>query len=160
MLPLLLSEQKFTVKHFKWYHILSLIRAFKIFQVYQVLHYLQAVLFIKIWTIFMNIQHSLKSGGTKDHFRRVKAGADPGFQVRGGAHLNFLGYFVWKNHDFMPKNHIFSNFRGERSGCASWIHPWKVPGTVPYWKPVDTSISIFIHVQENKQNKTQVVLYH
>ena len=32
-----------------------------------VLHYLQAVLFIKIWTIFMNIlynsQHSLKSGG-------------------------------------------------------------------------------------------------
>ena len=28
--------------------------------------------FIKIWTIFINILYnSLKSGGTKDHFRRV-----------------------------------------------------------------------------------------
>ena len=50
------------------------IGAFNIFQVYQ--HYLQAVLFfIKVWIIFMNIlcnKHSLKSGGTKDHFRRVQ----------------------------------------------------------------------------------------
>ena len=52
------------------------------------------------------------------------AGADPGFQVRGGGgvHLKklrrskggkkFVGVFRVKNHDFMPKNHIFSNFRG------------------------------------------------
>jgi hypothetical protein len=50
-----------------------------------------------------------------------KAGADPGFQVR-GAHLkklhraeggaNIFGVFCVKNHDFMPKNLIFSNFRG------------------------------------------------
>ena len=50
-------------------------------------------------------------------------GADPGFQVRGGgAHLqklrraeggaNIFGVFRVKNHDFTPKNHIFSNFRG------------------------------------------------
>ena len=38
-----------------------------------VLHYLQVVLLIKIWTIFMNILYnSLKSGGTKDQFRWVK----------------------------------------------------------------------------------------
>jgi hypothetical protein len=48
------------------------------------------------------------------------AGADPGFQVR-GAHfkklhraeegMNIFGVFRVKNHDFTPKNHIFSNFR-------------------------------------------------
>jgi len=39
-------------------------------------------------------------------------GADPGFQVRGGGKLKkFVGVFRVKNHDFMPKNHIFSNFR-------------------------------------------------
>ena len=48
-------------------------------------------------------------------------GADPGFQVR-GAHLKKLrraeggakifGVFRVKNHDFTPKNHNFSNFRG------------------------------------------------
>ena len=53
--------------------------------------------------------------------RSRDAGADPGFQVRGG-HLNKLrraeggakmfGVFRVKNHDFTPKNHIFSNFRG------------------------------------------------
>ena len=47
------------------------------------------------------------------------AGADPGFKVR-GAHLkklrradggaNFFGVFRVKNHDFTPKDHIFSNF--------------------------------------------------
>ena len=45
------------------------------------------------------------------------SGADPGFQVRGGAHLkklrrekggvNIFGVFRVKNHDFTPKNHIF-----------------------------------------------------
>jgi hypothetical protein len=52
-------------------------------------------------------------------------GADPGFQVR-GAHLKqlrrakggakFFGVFRVKNHDFTPKNHIFSNFRGGGGG--------------------------------------------
>ena len=49
-------------------------------------------------------------------------GADPGFQVRGGAHLKKLrraeggskivGVFRVKNHDFTEKNLNFSNFRG------------------------------------------------
>ena len=63
------------------------------------------------------------------------SGADTGFQVR-GAYLKKLrraegsakivGVFRVKNHDFTPKNHIFSNFRGggARAGCASpWIRP-------------------------------------
>ena len=55
-------------------------------------------------------------------------GANPGFQVR-GAHLKKLrraeggakivGVFRVKNHDFTPKNLIFSNFRvGARIGCV------------------------------------------
>jgi hypothetical protein len=52
------------------------------------------------------------------------SGADPGFQVRGVAHLNKLrraeggakivGVFRVKNHDFAPKNLIFSNCGGRR----------------------------------------------
>ena len=58
----------------------------------------------------------------------IYAGADPGFQVR-GPHLKKLrraeegtknfGVFRVKNHDFTPKNHIFSNFRGG----ARRVHP-------------------------------------
>ena len=50
------------------------------------------------------------------------------FKLGGGAHLKKLrraeggakivGVFRVKNHDFTPKNHIFSNFRGARAGCA------------------------------------------
>ena len=58
----------------------------------------------------------------------LRPGADPGFQVR-GVHLkklhraeggaNIFGVFRVKNHDFTPKNHIFSNFKGTRAGCGS-----------------------------------------
>ena len=52
------------------------------------------------------------------------AGADPGFQVRGGALKIFWGVFRVKNHDFTSKNLIFSNFRGARARCAPlWIRP-------------------------------------
>ena len=61
---------------------------------------------------------------TKIHIHVIqKSGVDPGFQVR-GAHLKKIatsggmrenfGVFLVKNHDFTPKNHIFSNFRGKR----------------------------------------------
>ena len=30
-----------------------------------------------------------------------------------------FGVFRVKNHDFTQKNHIFSNFRGTRAGCAA-----------------------------------------
>jgi hypothetical protein len=50
------------------------------------------------------------------------SGADPGFQVRGGAlkkiapsGAKIFGVFRVKNHDFTPKNHIFSNFRGNHN---------------------------------------------
>jgi hypothetical protein len=52
------------------------------------------------------------------------SGADPGFQVRGGAHLKKLrraeggakivGVFRVKNHDITPKNLIFSDCGGRR----------------------------------------------
>jgi hypothetical protein len=58
-------------------------------------------------------------------------GADPGFQVRGGAHLEKLrqveggakivGVFRVKNHDFTPKNHIFSNCGGRRENCWGYF---------------------------------------
>ena len=54
-------------------------------------------------------------------------GADPGFKAS-GTHLKKLrraeggakivGAFRVNNHDFTPKNHIFSNFKGARAGCA------------------------------------------
>ena len=40
----------------------------------------------------------------------------------GRAHLKKLrGVFCVKNHDFTPKNHMFSNFRG--GGGGGWIRP-------------------------------------
>ena len=44
---------------------------------------------------------------------------------RGGAKI--FGVFRVKNHDFMQKNHIFSNFRG--GVCRvhpPWIRPWEL----------------------------------
>ena len=69
--------------------------------------------------------------------KNLYAGADPGFQVRGeGAHFKKLrraergaknfGVFRVKNHDFTPKNHIFSNFRGG----ARRVRP-PPPGSAP-----------------------------
>ena len=59
-------------------------------------------------------------------------GADPGFQVSGGraeGGAKMFGVFRWKNHDFTPKHHIFSNFRGGGGArCAPWIGP---PGSAP-----------------------------
>jgi hypothetical protein len=56
--------------------------------------------------------------------KRQFSGANPGFQVRGGAYLKklrraeggskILGVFRVKNHDFTPKNHIFPILGGTR----------------------------------------------
>ena len=58
---------------------------------------------------------------------KYDSGADPGFQVRGGAHLKKMhraeggainfGVFRVKNHDFTPKNLIFSNCGGRPENC-------------------------------------------
>jgi hypothetical protein len=58
------------------------------------------------------------------------------FELGGGAHLKKLrraeggakmfGVFRVKNHDFTPKKHIFSNFRGGGGGRRvrpPWIRP-------------------------------------
>ena len=59
------------------------------------------------------------------------------FKLGGGAHLKKLrraeggakmcGVFRVKNHDFMPKNHIFSNFRGGAPGAPP------PPGSAPVY---------------------------
>ena len=49
------------------------------------------------------------------HFKKLRR-ADGGTKM--------FGVFRVKNQHFMQKNHIFSNFRGERDGCAPWIRPW------------------------------------
>jgi hypothetical protein len=54
-----------------------------------------------------------KLGGA--HFKKLR-------RAEGGAKI--FGVFRVKKHDFTPKNHIFSNFRGTRAGCAPlWIGP-------------------------------------
>ena len=76
--------------------------------------------------ITIQAKHKMK----KKSNNKFIAGADPGFQVRGGgrAHLKKLrraeggakifGVFRVKNHEFTPKNLIFSNFRGGRGPGA------------------------------------------
>ena len=49
-------------------------------------------------------------------------GADPGFQVRGRraeGGTNIFGIFRVKNHDFTPKNQIYSNCGGRCENC--WV---------------------------------------
>jgi hypothetical protein len=53
-----------------------------------------------------------KLGGA--HFKKLR-------RAEGGAKI--FGVFRMKNHHFTQKNHIFSNFRGERAGCAPPLDP-------------------------------------
>ena len=77
----------------------------------------------------MNI--SIGAGnGTHDaesFYKRVIAGQDPGFQVRGDALIkiakNFEVFSV-KNHDFTPKIIFFPILGGARAGCAPPPPPW------------------------------------
>ena len=73
------------------------------------------------------------------------SGADPGFQVRGtdlkklrraegGA--NIFWVFRVKNHDFTPKNYIFSNFMWGVGGRGE-----EHPGSVP-WASIQKLINI------------------
>ena len=56
---------------------------------------------------------SSQGGGTLKKIVRAEGGA------------NIFGVFRVKNHDFRPKNHIFSNFRGG----TCWVRP--PPGSSP-----------------------------
>jgi hypothetical protein len=71
----------------------------------------------------------LESKVDRAHTDKILPGADPGFQVRGCTLKNCAEHF-WgirvKNHDFKPKNHIFSNFKGGGEGggkCACQVRP-------------------------------------
>ena len=79
----------------------------------------------------------LESKVDRAHTDKILPGADPGFQVRGCTLKNcaerrdartFLGYSCEKNHDFKPKNHIFSNFKGGGGHVPGAPTP---PGSAP-----------------------------
>ena len=57
--------------------------------------------------------HGYAPSGIGDHSRFCLSCVDP-FHGRIQD-----GVFRVKNHDFTPKNLIFSNFRGARAGCAA-----------------------------------------
>ena len=77
----------------------------------------------------------------------IFTGADPGFQVMGGGGAleknapsggrreNCWGISC-ENHDFTPRNHIFSNFRGARAGCAP------LPGSAPGLDTIEICITM------------------
>ena len=58
-------------------------------------------------------------------------------RAEGGA-KTFLVFRV-KNHDFTPKNHIFSNFRGARAGCTP-------PGSAPGVEEFKSHFSIYVQI--------------
>ena len=67
-------------------------------------------------------QQSYDQGRSQD-FKLLGAHLKKLRRAEGGAKI--VGAFRVKNHDFTPKNHIFSNFRGRGgAGCAPpWIRP-------------------------------------
>ena len=100
-------------------------------------------------------------------FQVRRGGALKKIAASGGGMRKFLGYFVWKitilrqkiiffpiaergakifgvirvkNHDFMPKNHIFSNFRG--GVCPPWIRSCNVDGKLLQMALCNRSIDI------------------
>jgi hypothetical protein len=68
----------------------------------------------------------------------VWSGADPGFQVRGGAHLKKLFWvFRMNNHDFTPKIICFQIlWGGGWGGGASWIRPCPRDFTNQWWRQI------------------------
>ena len=72
------------------------------------------------------------SGGRRENFWGVSCEKSPFYPQKiiffpiaeGGA--NILGVFRVKNHDFTPKNNIFSNFRG---GARRVRSPGSAPGS-------------------------------
>jgi hypothetical protein len=70
--------------------------------------------------------HIIVIGGLQGRIQNIKLGGAHIKKLRraeGGAII--FGIFRVKNHDFTPKNHIFSNFSG--GGGASRVHPLYPP---------------------------------
>jgi hypothetical protein len=125
------------------------------------------------------IQHSWKSGGTIYHFKWVKVpdtsqGQIHHFKLGGvGAYFKKLcraeggaeifGVFRVKNHDFTPKNLIFSNFRGGRGACRVHGNSTLPPGSTlafPYWKAWLTAGVFQIVLWHFKTLSVYLVLFH
>jgi hypothetical protein len=72
------------------------------------------------------LKHNGKSDTAQGRIQDLKLGGAQLNNLRraeGGA--KFFGVFRVKNHDFTPKNHIFSNFRGgARRVRPPWIRPY------------------------------------
>jgi hypothetical protein len=67
--------------------------------------------------IFLTITHSYQ--GRIQDFKLLGAQFKKLRRAEGGA--NIFGVFRVKKHDFTPKNHIFSNFKG--GGAARRVRP-------------------------------------
>ena len=86
-----------------------------------------------------------RGGGGGAYFKKLR-------RAEGGAKT--FGVFRVENHHFTQKNHIFSNFRGERAGCAPppppWILPWfrscglQNPPPTPSTRPSMKNLKIIV----------------
>ena len=75
-----------------------------------------------MWYMQGRIQDFKLGGADLKKLRRAEGGA------------KIVGVFRVKNHDFTPKNHIFSNFREARAGCAPpWIRPCFRPSSFGHY---------------------------
>ena len=93
-----------------------------------------------------------QSFGYQVFFTFTSKGQIPDFKL-GGAHLKKLrraerdakivGVFRVKNHDFTPKNHIFSNFRG--GGHALGAAPLDLPLQVKSLENIKLTL-LHVHV--------------
>ena len=87
------------------------------------------------WSTFQGRIQDFKLGGT--HLKILR-------RAEGGATI--FGVFRVKNHDFTPKNHIFSNFRGDvRPPPPPWIRPCVL--SLMYWKLLLYSSPSIVYIQ-------------
>ena len=88
------------------------------------------------------------SGGRREHFWGISCEKSRFYAkkscfpiAKGGAKI--FGVFRVKNHDFMPKNHIFSNFKGGGRGGGA-------PGAPP---PLNPPLGSYISVGCNMMSE-------
>ena len=69
--------------------------------------------------------------------------------MQGGTKI--FGVFCVKNHDFMQKNHIFSNFRGGVHTPMDLPLWYKIPVYSKHktWSEVDTGLTVFVNDLDN-----------
>ena len=86
------------------------------------------------WIISQGRIQDFKLGGA--HLKKLR-------RAEGGSKM--FGVFRVKNHDFTPKNHIFSNFRG---GCAGCPPPTgSAPGIYNYlWNQCLSSLVLWVRI--------------